>query len=341
VKASKDQIERALDAPPSDIRLFLLYGPDEAGSRALAARLERAMGSDAERIDLDGVTLKADPARLTDEAASISLFGDKRWIRLAPLGEEGLAAVEALLEADAAGNPVVAIMGAIKASSPILKRALADKAALAFVSYPPEAGDAIKIASTLAREHGLRIENDLARRIAQSAGNDRAVMAREIEKLALYLDAAPDRPAEADASALDAIGAGEGEGELSRLVDAVLDGSAALVCAEIARLAADGAEGIPLLRALSKRLQLLVRMGADVADGRSVNAVVEGAGKAIFWKEKAPITRQLSRWTPARLAIAADHVIEAERAIKSVASPGIIMADAALITIARAAGRVR
>ncbi len=341
MKASKDQIERALDAPPADIRLFLLYGPDEASSRALAARLERAMGSDAERIDLDGSALKADPALLADEAASISLFGEKRWIRIGAMGEEGLPAIEALLAGDAAGNPVVAVMGALKPSSSILKRALADKAVLAFVSYPPEAGDAIKIAIALAREQGLRIDSDLARRIAQSVGNDRGVMAREIEKLALYLDAAPERPGEANSDAVDAIGAGEGEGELSRLVDAVFDGNAALVSAEIGRLSEDGIEGIPLLRALSKRLQLLVRMGADVAEGRSVNAVVEGAGKAIFWKEKAPITRQLNRWTPARLATAADHILEAERKIKAAASPGVIMADATLITVARAAARNR
>src|SRR3546814_7311952 len=64
------QIERALDAPSADIRLFLLHGPDDAGSQALTKRLERAMGPDAERIDLDGAALKIDPARLADEARS-------------------------------------------------------------------------------------------------------------------------------------------------------------------------------------------------------------------------------------------------------------------------------
>jgi DNA polymerase III subunit delta len=341
VKASKDQIERALDSPPADIRMFLLYGPDEAGSRALASRLARAMGAEAERIDLDGATLKIDPARLADEAASISLFGDKRWVQISSFGEEGLPAIEALLAGDAAGNPVVAVMGALKASSSILKRALADKSVMAFVSYVPEAGDAMKIAIALAREQGLRIDSDLARRIAQSVGNDRGVMAREIEKLALYLDAAPERPVDAKGEAFDAIGAGDGDGELSRLVDAVFDGNAAHVAAEIGRLGEDGIEGIPLLRALSKRLQLLVRMRAEVGEERSINAVVEAAGKAIFYKEKAPITRQLNRWTPSRLAIAADHILEAERKIKAVASPGVIMADATLITVARAAARNR
>ena len=64
------------------------------------------MGPDAERIDLDGQTLRDDPARLADEAASFSMFGDKRCIRITGMGEESLPALNALLEAEAAGNPV-------------------------------------------------------------------------------------------------------------------------------------------------------------------------------------------------------------------------------------------
>ena len=47
MKANRGQMERALDAPgqgaAADVRFFLLYGPDEAGSQALAKRLERLM----------------------------------------------------------------------------------------------------------------------------------------------------------------------------------------------------------------------------------------------------------------------------------------------------------
>ena len=75
MKANKGQIERAFDAPDGSFRLFLLYGPDDASSRALLPRLVRALGPDAEKVELDGPTLKADPARLADEAASFSLFG--------------------------------------------------------------------------------------------------------------------------------------------------------------------------------------------------------------------------------------------------------------------------
>lgn len=341
MKANANEIGRALDNPPPHIRLFLLYGPDEAESRGLAQRLERAMGEGAERIDLDGATLKGDPARLADEAASISLFGEKRHIRLTLTGDECLPAIEGLLDADAAGNPVVAIAGALRPASALLKRALADPAVLACVSYALDAEKAAPLAAAMAREQGLRLDGDVARQLAAAAANDRALMAREVEKLALYLDAAPDRPATADMAALEAIGAGEGEAELSKLVDTVLGGNPDAAAAEIAQLAEQGVTGIPAIRALAKRVHLLVRLARKVAAGADPRGAVEAEGKAIFWKEKAGVERQLKRWSPERLATLADRLLSAERAIKSANSAGDILADAEMITIARAAQRSR
>jgi len=341
VKANANEIARALDAANGPVRFFLLYGPDEAGSAALARRLERAMGQEAERIDLEGSTLKADPARLVDEAASISLFGERRWIRIQPAGDEIAAAVASLLDADVAGNPVVALAGALKPSSPLVKLALDHRLALAHPSYVPDARDAAQIAETLAREAGLRLPRDLGRALAMSCSNDRSIMAQEIEKLALYLDAAPDRPAEATAEALEAIGASNPDGELSKLVDAIMGGQPGRVGAEIARLGQSGIAGIPVLRALFRRLSLLAALRRDIDGGQSPAAAVEARGKAIFFKEKPAITDQASRWPADRLAALADKLLSAERALKSSGTAGDILAEAEMLTISRFAARRR
>jgi len=341
VKANANEIARALDATNGPVRFFLLYGPDEAGSAALARRLERAMGQEAERIDLEGSTLKADPARLVDEAASISLFGGRRWIRIQPAGDEITAAVASLLEADVAGNPVVALAGALKPSSPLVKLALDHKLALAHPSYVPDARDAAQIAETLAREAGLRLSRDLGRTLAISCSHDRSIMAQEIEKLALYLDAAPDRPAEATAEALEAIGAANPDGELSKLVDAIMGGQPGRVGAEIARLGQSGIAGIPVLRALFRRLILLAALRRDIDGGMSPAAAVEARGKAIFFKEKPAITDQASRWPADRLAALADKLLSAERVLKSSGTAGEILAEAEMLTISRFAARRR
>lgn len=341
MKASLQEISRALDTPTPQTRLFLLYGGDESGSAALAKRLERAMGAGAERIDLDAPTLKADPARLADEAASFSLFGGNRYIRIQPATDDALAAIEAWLTSEIDGCPVVAVAGALKATSALVKCALAHPGALAHISYPMRPQDGEAMAEAMAREQGLRLSHDGARLIASAAGYDRAIMAQEIEKLALFLDSGPERPVEAGVDALAAIGADASEGELSRLIEAVFDGRPDQVALEIARLEQDGTTGIPLLRAAAKRSFLLAGLRAEVDSGASPASAVQSRGKAIFWKEVGPVTQQVSRWSAARLATAATRLLAAERAIKSAGSLGDIGAEVELLAISRVAQRLR
>jgi DNA polymerase-3 subunit delta len=322
-------IERALDTPAAAIRCYLLYGPDESGSRALAARLGAALGAEAERIDFTGAQLKADPALLADEAASSSLFGGARYIKVEGVGEDCLGAIEALMGASAAGNPVVLIAPSLKKDGKLVKRLDGDNAAMVFASYPPEGADADRMAVDLARAEGLRIERDVARRLVAEAGGDRAVLASEIAKLALYADAAPDRPCDATHAMLDAIGADSGEAELSALVDGVTGGDVALVDRELARLAAQGQEGITLIRAVLRRLLAMAAARGEPARG-------VGFGR---FREKEAIARDLPRWPAARLARAVARMAETERALKSSGGPGPIEADAAFFALSASVRR--
>ncbi|PZO92088.1 MAG: DNA polymerase III subunit delta [Sphingomonas sanxanigenens] len=341
MKASRGQIERALDKPGGDVRFFLLHGPDESGSAALADRLARAMGADAEKVEIDGATLASDPARLPDEAASISLFGGPRFIRLRLTADEAADAVAALLGAEAAGNPVVAVAGALKPASRLLKLALADPAALCFASYAPEGEDANRLAMAIGRDLGLRIAPDIGRRLVDATGGDRAVLTREIEKLALFLDAAPERPGEASHEALDRIGADMGEVDLSDLVDAVLSGQPAEAAHEIERLDAAGALNPQTLRAFQRRLSLLIQIRGAIDAGATAEDAMASAGKALFWKDKPAVARQLRLWDSARLARLNTRLLDADRQLKSSQSAGSILAAAELIAVSRAAARAR
>lgn len=339
MKANLNQVRAALDAVNPDIRLYLLHGPDEAGAADLATRLARAMGPDAERVDLDGAALRGDPARLADEAASISLFGGRRYIRIAGVGEESLAALTTLLETETAGNPVVAIAPSVKTSAKIVKLAQGSPRAMALACYVPDGADAERIAVGIAREHGLRPAAGVARRIAEASGGDRAIMAREIEKLALYLDSAPDRPAELDDAALDAVGADLGDAGMNAAIDAAIDGRVADLGVELARLESAGTSSIPVLRGLVRRLMSLAEMRADVEAGSSIDETVKR--HRVFFKEEASTRRALRLWTAAALDNAIDRARRAERGQMASDSAGQVLADDAFTTIARIAARAR
>lgn len=333
MKVNPGQIRAALDRPSPDIRLYLLHGPDEAAAGELARRLGAALGPEAERVDLDAAALKGDPARLADEAASLSLFGGVRYIRAGPIGDESAAALQALLAAERAGNPVVAIAPTVRTASKIVKLAIESRHAMAFACYLPEGEAADRIVLDIARAHGLRTTAAIARRIAEGCGGDRAVMTREIEKLALYLDADLDRPQDLDDATLAAAGADLGEADSGHAVAALIEGDAARLGAEVSRLNAEGGSAIPWLRAMQRRLVALCEMRAEIDGGESVDATMKR--HRIYRGEEAATTRALRRWSPAMLSGALDRVRAAERAVMTPGNAGAVLADNAALTLVR------
>lgn len=340
MKANRAQIERALRAP-ADIRFFLLHGPDDSGSRALARLLAEGLGGEAERVELSGSELKADPARLADEAASMSLFGGARYVMVDPAGDESVPAVEALLEAAASGNPVLLLAGGLRPTSRLLKLALAEDRGMAFASYAPEGREADRLVLDLARERGLIVRPDVATRIAEYTGGNRAILALELDKFALYLDSAPDRPQPLEHDSVDALGAASEGGDLSRLVDSVGGGDPTMLHAELLRLAGEGVNGILLIRAVLRRMTLLAKLRAEVERGNSVDAVMASQGKAVFWKEKNAVAQQLARWRSDLLAKSVGRLLDAERQVKAPGGLGPVAVDEELFAICRQAARLR
>lgn len=337
MKANVSQLRAALDNPASPIRLYVLHGPDEAGAREWAARLARTMGPDAERIDIEASALRTDPGLLAGEAASLSLFGGARHIRVTGAGEECLDAFALLLAAEQAGNPVIALAPSVKATGKMLKLVQGAANAMSFACYLPEGADAERLVTAMAMEHGLRASGDTARRIATACGTDRAVMAREIEKFAQFLDAAPERPKILDDAVLDALGADSSDAELGRAIAAAVDGRPADLGLELARLAEAGTSPIPLMRGVVRRLMTIAELRAEVDAGASIDSVIER--HRIFFRERGSTARALRTWNPVKLAAAIDHARKAERGLMGTGTAGQILAERACIDIARSAAR--
>ncbi|MCW2410312.1 MULTISPECIES: DNA polymerase III subunit delta [unclassified Sphingobium] len=325
LRADNQAALKALDDPAPNIRLYLLYGPDEAGSEALSARVGKAMGAGAERIDLDGATLRSDPARLPDEAAAISMFGDKRWVRVQRAGEEVVPAVEALLQAPATGNPVVMIAGNLRKTSKLLKLCEGDKAVVAIVSYAPEGRNADALAVSMARELGLELPGDLARRLVALTGAERGLLAGEIEKLALYLDASPEEPKAATPEALDALGAEGGDQQLFKAAMVVLSGNVRATEHEMARLRQSGGSLAGLAR-----LTLQRAIGFAQAQG--------GQAPRFGGRGDEEVAR---RWSAEALDKAIHRLAEAERTSRLSHQIGETVLAQELINVARLGARGR
>lgn len=334
MKASKASIGRAVEQPDGQIRFYLFHGPDEAQSRGLGARLVEALK--ASRFLISAGSIKSDPASLADEAGAMNLFGGIRVVWIEPGGDDIIDGVQALLELPAAESPVVAIAGSLRKTSALLKLAEASPVALAFASYAPEGQDAERMVIDVGRRYGLKVSPPVAARIAASCGNDQAIVAQELQKLALYVDASPHAPKELDHEAVDAVGA-SAEGDFLRLADLALGGAVAELADELARMPAAGSEAIPVVRSLQRRLLMLAPVRARMERGERLDAVMTSLGRSLFWKDKPLVGGMLSKWSAEDLAKVSERAGKLERELMFSDAPGREALGEELLAIARRA----
>src|SRR6185503_17964226 len=130
--------------------------------------------------------LLADPARLFDEAAAISMMGGRRVIRVRGAGNELADLLESFLEKHAGDALVVLEAGDLNKSSALRKLFEADKKAAAIACYADSARDLADVVRDELRGLDFTLGPGAVEEAVSRLGNDRGVTRRELEKLALY-----------------------------------------------------------------------------------------------------------------------------------------------------------
>lgn len=308
MKLTRDRAAAALDRPDPSLRFFLFSGADNAASRLFAQRLLTALG--AEKVPVAGAQLKSDPAWLSDEAASLPMFGGARLLWIEPAGEEIVPATEAMLTLARVEAPAVAITnGPLKATSGLLKLAEGSKHALHVASDLQSPREQAGTVVELARQEGLRLRVDLAERVTEEAAGDLILARLELQKFALYLGASPGKPADLDEDVIDALGIDQAEAEYGRAGDLALAGDLAALATELALLDGAAMDAIPVVRALQRRLLMLAPLRARVEQGQPLGSVT----MSVWKRDKAIVSRILPRWSGQRLSEAFQRVQKLER----------------------------
>jgi DNA polymerase-3 subunit delta len=336
------ELERQTRLDPA-VRLTLLTGPDEATMNAVAARLVTLAGKEAERLDLASSQIGQDPSLLAAEAASMSLFATDRVIRLEILGsgDDCVEAVSALLAADTAVNPVIASGASVTAKSKLVKLIEGSTTGVAAICYQPDRRALVGIAIAAAEEQGLRLANAEAQLLVDLVSGDQALMRRELEKIALYLDAARDRQRQVTAADIAALGAATHEEDVSECINVALGGKVRELPDMLAKAAAVGVAEIRIIRALAIRTMQLARLRAEVDAGAQPATVVSARSSGVFWKEQGAVTAQLHIWDSLRVARLMSRLLDCERALKASGTAGGVLFKKLMTDIAWQAARAR
>lgn len=338
MKASPQSIRAAAAKRSPDIRLYLLFGPDEAGNAGLAKEIAASFGADAERVDLQGSQLREDPSLLAGEATSLSLFGTDRYIRVTTSGEESLAAAEALLSAPTAINPVIMLASGISEKSRVGKLALAAPNALACFQAMPGRERMEQMVAAMAEEAGLIMPPELVLRIATHCGYDRRLAQIEIDKLALYLDATREEPQAVEPQVLAALGASAEDDAMQPVINAALEGNFAALSDELRRMSEQGISEVGLVIVMQRHVMQLAGLAAKLGPRGDIDGLVqrEGQARRIFGDREA-FKRQLRAWPQPALARLAERLLGLQQRMMRTSPGAELQLKQELVEIARAA----
>ena len=127
--------------------------------------------------------LSADPARLHDEAAALSLIGGRRLIRVREAGDAVGALFERFLRAPPAGDSLIVVeAGDLGARSALRLVFEAAEAGAALPCYTDDEGALARVVAEIAAGHGIQLDGDAQAYLAANLVGDRQLARREVEK---------------------------------------------------------------------------------------------------------------------------------------------------------------
>jgi len=347
LKATQANFGSAANRAARECSVFFFCGPDEAGASAAAARIISLLNDPGECIELPGGDLRKDPVRLGDEARSTSLFGDTRHVLVRASGDEAHDAVKVLLDGVDEGQgsicPVLIIATSATDKSRTAKLLEKRGDALTAMFWPPDLSSITASVRTMADAAGLRLNGDIAERIARGAGLDVRLAQSEVTKLALYLDASPETPRTADAAALAEIGAATEEDGFMPLVNAVLSGDVAKLPGELRRMHELSLNPVGLLLAFERRVAQLAQLSARIGPRGDVSGTLKAEMRArrVFFKDERDLANQLQRWRGEKLNRLVAKLIHLHQSLLSSSQSAQLLLAQGLIEIARFAGARR
>jgi DNA polymerase-3 subunit delta len=125
------------------------------------------------------------------------------------------------------------------------------------------------------------------------------------------------------------------------LVNAVLGGDLKAMHRELASLAETGTAMASVIRPLLSRAMLVANIRTAFDSSGRLESAVESVGKAVFWKEKGLVSRQVQTWNAPGIARVIQRLLEAERSSRGGRGLGDLMVRHELLAIARQAARER
>jgi DNA polymerase III subunit delta len=323
---------------PGAYRVVLLHGEDAGMIRDRASTLVRAVAGAVDDPFLVAELTREEVGHLADEAASLSLTGGRRVVRLRDATDAATDALTAILKSSA---PALVVLEASVLPPRSRLRALVEAApdAAAIACYPEQGRALEETIRSVLTEAGAAVDRDALAWLSAQLGADRASTRQELEKLALYVG--PGGRVDLDA-AQACVGDLAGL-SLDDAVFAATEGDVATTDRAMELAIAEGATPVGVLRAALMHLHRLHRVRLSVDAGLSATDATKSARPPVFFRRTGAFAQALGLWSSSALMAAMAALAEAERSCKRTGAPDAALSRNAILVVARraAAGKTR
>jgi DNA polymerase III subunit delta len=328
------EADRYAANPPKGLMAALVYGPDAGLVQERAERLLKSVVPDLTDpfnvSDLSETVLLADPARLADETAAISMMGGRRVVRVRGAGNDLADLFESFLD-DPKGDALVVVEAGDLAKTGALRKLFdGHKTAAALQCYPDSVRDLADVVRDALRAEGLSITPDALEDAVSRLGSDRGVTRREIEKLLLYMHGHKQVSLED----VRAVMGDEAEARSESACDAAGSGDLARLDRELERLWVSDTNPAQVLRSAMGHFQKLIQARESTARGESLDTVMKRLRPPVHFSRTTSFKAQAQRWSSDRLSEALDMLLDAEAMTRTTGVPAEAVTGRTLMNIA-------
>jgi DNA polymerase-3 subunit delta len=332
VALPRSDYDSFVEDPDPRYPVVLIYGPNRGlVSERIETLLKNVRGKSADDftvVTLDGDALASDPGKLSDEARTIGLFGDKRILHVRAGGRSFVEGLKPLLE-DPTRETLIAIeAGDLAKNAPVRAACEAAKSAAVIPCYDDDARTIGALIDSSALRAGISMDRDAKEALVSLVGSDRLSTRAEIEKLIFYVGDAKKitlvdvRAVVADASGL----------AIDDVLDAAAAGDSKAALRALTAARAEGTSPASILNAAIRHLSSLHRMSLQIEAGEDAESVLKR--NRVFWRRMDDHKRALRRFGSRTIESVLISLGEAELQSRRSSALADVIAERAILSLA-------
>ncbi len=304
------EIDRLIKSP-ARYDAYLIYGPDQGLvneraiqlSKTLAAKAEKKNGA-AEQIQILNDDLATNPERLALDLKTISMFGERKILRVAAGPSLSIPALETLLKETPFESDLIIEAGDLKKTAKLRKIFESGKTTAAIPCYTDTTAALRSLIAEVLSSASLSIDRETEQHLLSKLGADRALSRKELEKIALYASGKQT----VSIADIDNILTDMSEIAMDQIIAQTLLGNPGPAISQLKRAISTGLNPAPIFLNLLRQLEQLHKGALAVSHGQTIATVAKSQRPPLFFERRDNFIKQLNIWQEDHLSHAINKV---------------------------------